>query len=321
MSKKYPIPRICIIISYFGKLPTYFSVWKKSCEYNSMIDFMVFTDIEKPELSANIKWINMDLKDLKNLAEEKLGMRIKLDTPYECCDFKAVYGTIFEDYLSKYDYWGYCDMDMVFGDLAWWFYKLNLSKYDKFLGLGHLTLMRNTKENNERYKLPCTPGKGYKDAFLSEGSTHFCEGEINRIYNCYGFPFFEKRICADISAEFERLRVGGNYPDYKHQAFFWQNGKVWRVYRRWNTVGIFRKMELEEFAYIHFQKRKMKEPQFDVEHTNAFYICPHEFVEKNTIGYPSINEIKKMNPYRGKLFETIEKVKYFALVRAFNKQQ
>lgn len=49
--------------------------------------------------------------------------------------------------------------------------------------------MRNTLENNVRYKQPCTKGKGYQDAFVRKGSTHFCEGEINEIYRAYSFPF------------------------------------------------------------------------------------------------------------------------------------
>ena len=301
---------ICIIISYFGKLPDYFPVWKKSCEFNPKIDFFVFSDINMTNLPENIFWVKMSLSEMKELAEKNLEMEIKLDTPYECCDLKAVYGIIYRDFIQGYDYWGYCDMDMVFGDLSWWFDKYNLYKYDRFLSLGHLSMMRNTDENNQRYKLSCTPGKGYKDSFITPGSTHFCENEINKIYNSYSFPFFEERLCADLSPIYERLRINGYFQDYPHQVFFWQRGKTWRICQRWNKVGKFRKIEIEEFAYIHFQKRKMESPKFNVNTCNAFYICSHEFVEKKNIGYPTIDEIKRLNPYKGPFVEILEWIKY-----------
>lgn len=37
--------------------------------------------------------------------------------PYKLCDLKPFYGVIHEDILSKYDYWGDGDIDLVYGDL------------------------------------------------------------------------------------------------------------------------------------------------------------------------------------------------------------
>lgn len=297
--------KICIIIAYFGKLPTNVDIWLKSCEWNPSIDFMVCSDVNKTDVSPNVRWLNMSFASFKLMAEEKLKMKIQLDTPYECCDFKAVYGTIFEDYLCEYDYWGYCDMDMVFGDLRSFFINLDLIKYDRFHHLGHLSLMRNTDENNQRYKLPCTEGKGYKDAFVTKGSTHFCELEINRIFKIYGFSIFEQRICADISPEYKRMRVSGSeIKNYNYQAFFWQNGKVWRAYQeKTNTLN---NIFLDEFAYIHFQKRKMEIPNVDFRGLDRFYIANGGYEVKDEVGFPTLDRIKHLNPYHGKVYEFIE---------------
>ena len=210
--------------------------------------------------------------------------------------------------LQEYDYWGYCDMDMVFGDLRSWFDRYDLWKYDKFLSFGHLTLMRNTSENNQRFRLPCTPGKGYEDAFKAPGSTHFCEAEINRIYNCYGFPFFQQRICADIDWIYRRMRLSGDFPDYKYQAFFWQEGKVWRAYKKWYPIGFYYRLEVEEFPYIHFQKRNMQPASFDAAQVSRYYICRDHFEEKTALGYPAEIDLKKMNPYPGRAYEWFEKI-------------
>ena len=155
--------------------------------------------------------------------------------------------------------------------------------------------MKNTAENNERYKLPCNEGRGYLQAFTTKGSTHFCEREINQIYNSYGFPFFDQRICADISPAYKRMQLGGKGTNYSYQVFYWQKGKVWRAYLQKNRT--WRGIEVEEFAYIHFQKRKMSEPCFDINKIDRYYICSDGFKEKNEIGYPSLETIKRLNPY------------------------
>ncbi len=292
--------KICVIIAQFGKLPSNVELWLKSCAWNRDVNFLVCSDLPMDHAPENVRWISKTFPEFRALVEEKLQMKVKLDTPYECCDFKAVYGTVFEDYLQGYDYWGYCDMDMIFGDLAWFFKKYNLEMYDKFQTVGHLTLMRNTPENNARYRLPCNPGKGYQDAFLAKGSTHFCESEINQIFDAYGFPLFHERIHADIAPQFRRMKLsvksGNPQVNYKHQTFYWQNGKVWRAFLKNN--GTWRSVVTEELAYIHFQKRKMAPPAFDVASTDRFYICRDHFEPKEKIGYPSIGDLERTNPYR-----------------------
>ena len=41
---------IAFIVPYFGKLPSMFNYWLKSVEYNPSIDFLIFTDCEKPSV-------------------------------------------------------------------------------------------------------------------------------------------------------------------------------------------------------------------------------------------------------------------------------
>lgn len=303
--------KICIVIAQFGKLTTNFDLWLKSCEWNKDIDFLVCSDIQIDHVPNNVRWVNKSFTDFKKLVEEKLQMKIRLETPYECCDFKAVYGIIFEDYLHGYDYWGYCDMDMIFGDLNFFFKKYRLDLYDKFQSVGHLTLMRNTKENNLRYKLPCNKGRGYLSAFTTKGSTHFCESEINQIFDAYGFPFFKERIHADIAPQYYRMKLSiksrVKLENYKYQTFYWQNGKIWRAFLKNN--GTWRSIVVDEFAYIHFQKRKMKKPSFDVDSVSGFYICSDHFEVKENLGYPSIKDIKRTNPYHFGLQDSFDYIK------------
>ena len=154
--------RIAIIGVYFGTLPNYFNLWMQSCAANSSIDFKLITNVQVQNPPTNLEVIPMTLAKMKALAERKLNMKLCLDTPYKCCDYKPVYGLIFEDYLASYDYWGHCDLDLIFGDLRGFFDRYHLEQYDKFLPLGHLSLFRNTRECNERFRLMPNAGNGYQ---------------------------------------------------------------------------------------------------------------------------------------------------------------
>lgn len=48
---------------------------------------------------GNIKVFSSSLADIQQRAEQKLHISAKLPTPYKLCDFRPIYGIIFEDYL------------------------------------------------------------------------------------------------------------------------------------------------------------------------------------------------------------------------------
>ena len=91
--------KACIIAAYFGKLPGFFAGWLISVKNNTDFDFMLVTDqvIESESVPSNLNIVSMTLLQMKELARKKLGIEeLVLDTPYKCCDFKPVYGIIFE---------------------------------------------------------------------------------------------------------------------------------------------------------------------------------------------------------------------------------
>ena len=106
-----------IIGVYFGKFPEYFDLWLKSAKYNRNVDFLIFTDQKMKVNIQNIRFIEITIQDMEKLASKKLEIEINLKRPYKCCDYKPVYGIIFEDYIKKYEFWGHCDFDMIFGDI------------------------------------------------------------------------------------------------------------------------------------------------------------------------------------------------------------
>lgn len=166
------------------------------------------TDIELDWLPDNVHQINMSFSNFHNLIENKLGLDIRLDAPYKICDYRPMFGKIFEDYLGEYDYWANCDMDMIFGDLRKFFNENDLNKYDRFLHLGHLSLYRNTPECNQYYKLSGSKCGTWKDVFTNPDNCLFDEWSgVYGIFHENNIPMFEKRIFADISMIYSRFSI------------------------------------------------------------------------------------------------------------------
>ena len=308
--------KVCIIGAYFGKLPNYFEAWLLSCRYNPSIDFIVFVDDEVASVSDNVKVIKTTFQELKKIIKKKMEFETGLVSPYKLCDFKVAYGLIFEDYLKSYDYWGHCDFDMIFGDLRSFFDKYQLESYDKFLPLGHLTLYRNTKENNRRFMNQIEGQADYKRIFTDENNFVFDEIGINKIYYNSKEKFFDKIIFVDIYDKLSRYTQVTNvkyyksiYDDYKrtkkinhkHQLFYWKEGKVFCSYIEKGNI------ETEEYIYIHTQKRKLV--VFIDNNTKSFYLSKNQIMKRENTNITK-KEIIEWNPYNS-VQECSEKILYF----------
>ena len=302
--------KICIITVYFGKLPNYISLWIKSVRLNSNIDFFLYTDdsIDTIELPDNLHVIKLTLPQMKNLADKALNMSVCLDRPYKCCDFKPVYGLIFKDDICSYDYWGHCDLDMIFGDLSRFFNQYEINKYDRFLTLGHLSLFRNNDEVNNRYKANGS-FRDFNTVFTNSNSYAFDEfNGITSIYLANRYSMFTKRIFADISPNHKRFTLSTLYSldrtprNYRIQTFIWDNGKVFHIY----YIG--RTLYSEEYAYIHFQKRGELAIQFCGGDCDSFYVTNNGFIK--ITDQIEKAEVKRINKYPGFIFELYETMRF-----------
>ena len=123
--------KIRVISVWFGKLPSYILYFLKTCSANKTIDWLLMTDQEylyKP--SQNVTFFPSSKRTFEKVVARKLGFNIIINNPYKICDFKPLFGLIFEDHLKGYQYWGYCDLDMIFGDIQQYIYPLIYEKPD-----------------------------------------------------------------------------------------------------------------------------------------------------------------------------------------------
>lgn len=285
-----------IILPYFGEFNNYFPLWLNSVKENKTTDFLIVTDNEwKWDLPSNVIIINWSFDRLKSEFTNKFNKKLKLDKPYKLCDFKPYYGFLFSDYITDYDFWGYCDCDLIFGNIDRFLSKDLFDKYDKILRTGHLSFIRNKREINENFlsfdtyktviKSPAIYGYdesifGFHDGFA---------GEL--ISNGYSF-YRNDELVADINFRHYPFRVV-SHPE-PPCVFTYEEGNIFRIDK--SEEGI----KKTEMMYIHLQKRKMK-IMSNCE-MNKFIIRPNTFC-------PYSNEQLENNDFWDEV--TRENCKYF----------
>lgn len=279
---------ICIICCYFGELPQYIEFWVKSCSYNSHISFILVTNQELNRIPKNLKIINMSIYEFNNLASNKLNLDIKINNAYKLCDFKPAYGKIFEDYIKEYDFWGYCDIDVVFGDIRKFITDEVLKENTIILNLGHLTILKNSEYNKYLYTK-----KGsiysYKEVFTNKANFAFDEmsGMHLIMKNEKIQPYLDIPI-ADIDKRYRRYRLY-NIKNYENQLFYFDNG-IFRSFLDEKNI-----IQNEEYCYLHFQKKRPKILIKNIDKCNRFYINSEGFSEKEH--KINLNSFKKHNIY------------------------
>jgi hypothetical protein len=143
---------ICIVIPYFGKWPIWMPYYLETCRFNSTVNWVFYTDCGTPQnLPSNIKIIDISYRDYCDLVSRKLGIDFHPQNPYKLCDIKPLLGYIHADELQRLDFWGFGDIDLIYGDLRAYFNQTRLGRKDLFSTharriSGHLCLIRNTDE-------------------------------------------------------------------------------------------------------------------------------------------------------------------------------
>lgn len=147
---------IIVIATYFGKWPVWFPAFLLSCARNDTLEWLFFTDCDLPRVSyRNIRFERMNLGQLNDLASRQLGFRIQKGA-YSQVDLQPAYGVIFQQYIEGFDFWGHCDIDVIWGNIRGFLTEDTLQNHDilsfrKDFLAGHLTVWRNEPEINSLF--------------------------------------------------------------------------------------------------------------------------------------------------------------------------
>lgn len=257
--KGMELPSIVLLICYFGKLPFWMPAFLRTCEKNPTIDWLIFTDSKPPSSPSNVRFLDMDLAAFNEIAARRTGFAIEISAEYlhKICDLKGVYGKIFEDWISGYDFWGHCDIDILWGDMRKFMTNRMLDRYDILTGRknkigGHFTIYKNDERWRNLYKK--IPGieqlltsnehhavdEGHMAGLLSklQGS------RLSRLLSAVGLRsddtvprvFWNARLTVNGGRQLEARRDEGRY-------LHWKNGKVYDV-------------NGQELMYLHFHRLK-----------------------------------------------------------------
>ena len=311
--------RIAIIVIYFGTLPAYFQMWLNSCAFNPSFDWLVFTDasIDGYRPPQNVKFRSLTLDGFCERMSEALEITVRFDRAYKVCDFRPLFWNFLRDEPETYDFWGHCDLDMIFGNLGAFIGRALLDAYDKLFSVGHLTLYRNSERANLMYRRE-HPELDWRRILSDPVHRGFDEHiGVSRIWERYGERFFaDESLIADIDPNLPGFELVAPRRNFRDQIFFFERGEVFRGYYargEWNT---------ERFMYIHFQKRKFSEISSDPG-MDAFYITPRGFKQKRE-SIPSREMVRRLNPISAlspseALYRLRQRVKFATEIRRRNR--
>ena len=231
-----------MIIPYFGEFPKWMDLYLYSCSRNKIVDFHYFTDCELPRrVYSNTLFHKISFTDYCRLASEKLGIDFHPKDPYKLTDLKPFYGMIHKTDLSNYQFWGYSDLDLIYGDIADFLTDEMLAKYDFITThserpAGHFSIIRySSKYTQYAFRI-----KDWKNRI--ESQTHYSMDEDLLGYELnplmYGFNeiYFHliKRFSIDsieLYNHFQHLTLPFHKRMYMAECFTTpkpKDGEVWR---------------------------------------------------------------------------------------------
>lgn len=246
--------KIAIFIPYYGSFNNYFKLWVQSAGKNTMIDFFLVTDIKiEMELPRNVIKIDKSFLTLKGEIQGLFDFKIVLETPYKLCEYKPVYGMLFAELLSDYEFWGYCDIDLIFGNIADFITERVLEQYDVIFSHGHFMLIRNNQLMNNMYLDEHSPTH-YKKAFTSHIVYHFDEWNgVSKIFVKNNIPMYDEVVFSDIRYQWFDFRLAQGDFDGKKRMYVWEDGDLIEY-----ALDKDRTIEIRKVMYIHLQKRNME---------------------------------------------------------------
>jgi hypothetical protein len=175
--------KIILITPYFGKWPCWFDFFIESCKYNPKINWLFYTDCGEPNNHApNVKIVHCSFDDYKKRVADTLGITFNPESPFKLCDIKPAYGFIHQQEITEYDFWGFGDIDVIYGDLQGYItsemLQHNMISFHGHRVAGHLCLLRNNEQMRNAFK----KAKDWRAIFEDKSNRAFDERQFNALF-------------------------------------------------------------------------------------------------------------------------------------------
>ena len=152
--------KIVFITIYYGDKPNYLNLFLDSASKNYNFDFVIFSEWnEIPNYGDNIKYIKLPFEEFNRLAISKGIIRNPIIHKYKLCDLKPAWFHLLDDieFLKRYDFIGYVDIDMILGSLDHFINDEKLNNVDLWtisnvLISGAFTIYKNSEKMKLLYR-------------------------------------------------------------------------------------------------------------------------------------------------------------------------
>jgi hypothetical protein len=259
VNKEASKARVAFVVPYVGPWPHYARLFFESCRYNPGVDvILVASDPPVGRLPANVHFVHMKSADMLQRLERSVGLQLGSFRWHKLCDFRPFFGLVFADLLEPYEFWGYCDTDMMFGDLSSVLDPQYLAGIDAFSAhnkqfVGHFTILRNREDINRLgFEIP-----HWKELCLTEKAEHLDEERLHDVFQSH--PELRVDLPENLDRELEKsfCRHALTYTFYGKVADMTEGAD--EVVARWRDGKVFalRPGGIEtEVLYIHFMALK-----------------------------------------------------------------
>jgi len=146
-----------VLIPFLGKRPRDFEHFAHSASFVDAEFVFLSDDARSAPSYPNFRVVPFSLSEFNDLARKAIGCGIASSNVAKICDFRPAFGLIFSHLLRDSDYWGYCDVDVLFGNVSTYLQRDYLSRYDvlslnaNYLS-GSFTLWRNAADVNHMFE-------------------------------------------------------------------------------------------------------------------------------------------------------------------------
>lgn len=282
--------RILLFMAYYGNLPNYFNLWLKAAEFNRSIDFCLITDCieSKESLPSNVRLLPLSFDAFKKKVQDKFPFSISIKTYGRVSQFRPAFAYIFPEEVAGYDWWGFVECDLIFGNMRSFLKDALLTQYDKIFCRGHFMLFRNDEAINILFMKESKKALSYEFAFKKD--ILFFEEQIGmtNIANAMGCRTYDERLFADV--RWGELMFQARLSRFSEEEvvgkcmFEYLGGVLYEISILNGEVA------RREILYCHLQKRAM---DVSIKNASRFCIIPNKFVEYRRITREYFDEIEE----------------------------
>ncbi|MEO7413119.1 MAG: DUF6625 family protein, partial [Opitutaceae bacterium] len=145
----WPTGKIALLTVWFGEWRGWINLHLESCAHNPDITWFVLHDqttlpARRP---ANVHFVKTSFSEIEERCHRSTSRSVSIPTPYKLCDYKPLLGCFFPELIRDFEWWGYCDNDLLWGDIRRFISDEDLARYDIITShvcaiLGQFTIFR-----------------------------------------------------------------------------------------------------------------------------------------------------------------------------------